>query len=283
MNKIIVKNISAIVFLYAYVLIFAIINHISAFASNNHGDFIKKFSDVIASIEKYEVILTTKIYEQGVVDSNTASINQDSSDQFLLVKSTVIGESGKRMKIKTNTGSSELGIHNEHILVYDGTWLWVQHTIKQTKSDQVVNEKISAFKVDITKVSPDPINDPFNTVYGVVGTGLIRYKDFTGTFRELFEKYYFNEIIKNKDGELVYIGRLKEQLADNESICKIWLSLEDELIVAYSIGQTKDKPDMFTAIDYVSVNQPLSDDSFDFTPPAGVGVKDITNELLNMR
>ena len=65
--------------------------------------------------------------------------------------------------------------------------------------------------------------------------------------------------------------------------CKLWVSKNDGLIKAYSIGKSEKRPTMNTEIEYISVNQKLPDDTFSYVPPEGVTVRDTTANILKQK
>ena len=155
-------------------------------------------------------------------------------------------------------------------------------------------------KIHIPSVSPDPVNEPFNTIYGIAGIGLFRYKDLPGTFMELLDDYSLvNDSNKLNSEEIVLSGTkkpakqnsktgevdkdLSEFMNKSTYYCKLWVSKNDGLIKAYSIGKSEKRPTMNTEIEYISVNQKLPDDTFSYVPPEGVTVRDTTANILKQK
>ena len=251
----------------------------------------------IKSIRKYQVNLDTKIFPPNASDLDPNASDKFDPNRFMDVRSIVFGESGKKMKILTTMKSPELGTEIELMLIFDGTWLWVQQKVKKHPQMKTNKPMISAMKIHIPSVSPDPVNEPFNTIYGITGIGLFKYKDLPGTLIELIEDYSFlHETDKSKSKDIVFSGTkkplkqnskmgevdkdLREFMDKSTNYCKLWVSKNDGLIKAYSIGKSEKRPTMNTEMEYISVNQKLPDDTFSYVPPEGVVVRDATKDIL---
>ena len=269
----------------------------SVASSENNKISIQNVINSINAIQKYQVNLNTKIYSPTASDLGPSTSDEFDPNRFMEVKSKVFGESGKRMKIQTIMKSPEMGTEIEFTLIFDGTWLWVQqkaNKLPQMKTNQPV---ISAMKIHIPSVSPDPINEPFNTIYGIAGTGLFRYKDLPGTFMKLIEDYSFlNDITLTDSKEIIFSGtkkiikkdsikgaldkKLNEFMDTSTKFCKLWVSEDTGRIKAYSVGKSEKRPTMRTEIEYISVNEQLPDDIFTYVPPEGLIVRDSTATIL---
>ncbi len=269
----------------------------SSASSQINQKSIQYVTNSINAIQKYQVNLNTKIYPPTASDLDPNISADFNPNRFMEVKSKVFGESGKKMNILTIMKSPELGAEIEHTLIFDGTWLWVQQKANKHPNMKTNKPMISAMKIHIPSVSPDPVNEPFNTIYGVTGMGLFRYKDLPGTFIELTEDYSFIYETNSKDSkEIIFSGTkkidqqnsekgevdkdLKEYLDKSTKFCKLWVFEDTGLIKAYSIGKSEKRPTMHTEIEYISVNEKLPDDIFTYVPPEGVVVKDVTASML---
>ena len=252
------------------------------------------------SIQKYQVNLNTKIFPPNASDLDPNAPEEFDPNHFMNIKSVVYGESGKKMKILTTMKAPELGAEIEHIMIFDGTWLWVQQKVNKLSQIKTDKPMISAVKIHIPSVSPDPVNEPFNTRYGIAGIGLFRYKDLPGTLMGLIEDYSLvNGTNKSDAKDIIFSGTkkpakqnsqigeidkdLREYMDKSTSYCEIWVSDNDGLIKAYSIGKSEKRPTMNTEIEYISVNQKLPDDTFLYVPPEGVMVRDITDNILKQK
>lgn len=261
---------------------------------------LQNVANEIKSIQTYHVKLKTKIFPPNASDLDPNSRDEFDPNSFMDVKSVVYGESGKRMKILTTIKSPELGADIKHMLIFDGTWLWVQQKINKHPQMKTNNLMISAMKIHIPSVSADPVNEPFNTIYGIAGIGLFRYKDLPGTFTELIEDYSLvNDTNKSNSKDIVFsgtkkpakqnskIGEVDKDLSEfmnmSTNYCKMWVSEKDGLIKAYSIGTSEKRPTMNTEIEYISINQKLPYDTFSYVPPEGVSVKDATANILKQK
>ena len=261
---------------------------------------IQKLINGIGAIQKYQVNLNTKIFPPNASDLVPNAPDEFDPNRFMEVRSVVFGESGKKMKILITMKSPELGAEMEHTLIFDGTWLWVQQKVNKHPQMKTNQPMISAIKIHIPSVSPDPVNEPFNTIYGVAGTGLFRYRDLPGTFMELIEDYSFVSGIKSSDSkEMIFSGtkksieknteiekidkELTEFMDKSTNFCKVWVSENNNRIVAYSIGKSEKRPTMKTEIEYITVNKQLPDNIFSYVPPEGVVVRATTANILKQK
>jgi outer membrane lipoprotein-sorting protein len=255
--------------------------------------------DVIAGINTYHANMITRIYPSAVADNN-AKVDDFDYDNFMEIKSTVFGESGKKMKLVTIMSPQECDTEIEITLVFDGTWLWVQNKTTEYKQMRSIPQKFVAMKIHIPSVSPDPLNKPFDTFYGISGTGLHRSKDLPGTFTEILENYDLKKNLSFKNsGKLLFKGHrktdlqvpemkgvnkeLKELMERTTQFCKLWVSKKSSLITAYSKGESDKWPAIHTEIEYLSVNEKLPEDTFNYCPPEGVEVRDITSAVLKKK
>ena len=62
--------------------------------------------------------------------------------------------------------------------------------------------------------------------------------------------------------------------------CRLWVSKKTGFIKAYLIGKSEERPTMHTEIKYISINEKLPDDIFDYKPPKGIVVRDATDAVL---
>ncbi len=266
-------------------------------ATSNNNYSIHELINSIKDIRKYQVNLITKIFFPSSSDSNPNVHGEHNPNGFMEIKSVVFGESGKKMKIITTVNSPELGVEMENMLIFDGMWLWVQQKMNKDPHIKTPQPNISAIKIHIPSVSPDPVNEPFNTIYGITGTGLLRYKDLPGTFLELLKRYSFSKVMKSSNSKEILFSGIKKhsekdeeiKIADKElnefldkgtNFCKLWVSENDNRIVAYFIGKSEKSPTMKTKIDYITVNEQLPENIFLYIPPKGVVVRDVTDHIL---
>jgi hypothetical protein len=199
---------------------------------------------------------------------------------------------------------TEFNTKVEILMIFDVTWQWVEKKISKYEKNQVVDQNISAVKINIPATAKDLQNDPFNTSYGISGIGLFRHKDFPGTLKAILSRYDFNNRaleIKGIKNQEIFIGKIKdyknnekvkeanieENLSEiekkNTQICKIWVGKNDRLIHGYSLGSTIDDPSIYTQIEYKSLNQPLPENIFLYIPPDGIQVRDLTKHILQIR
>ena len=272
----------------------------SVISSDNNKFSIQNVINGIGVIQKYQVNLNAKIYPPTASDLDPNISDDFDPNRFMEVKSRVFGESGKKMKIQTIMKSPEFGAEMEYTLIFDGTWLWVQQKVNKYPQMKTNKPMISAMKIHIPSVSPDPVNEPFNTIYGITGIGLFRCKDLPGTFMELIEDYSFIYKIHSKDtNEIIFSGtkkidqqntegkevhkKLIEYMDKSTKFCKLWVAENTGLIKEYSIGKSEKRPTMNTIIEYISVNEQLPDGTFSYVPPEGVIVRDATATILKQK
>lgn len=257
-------------------------------------------NDATTGINTYHANLIARIYPPAVVNNSSKVTENFDHDNFIEVKSTVFGESGKKMKLMTIMKSPEFDTEIEIMLIFDGTWLWVQNKTTENPQIGAIKAKYVAMKIHIPSVSPDPVNEPFNTFFGISGTGLYRDQDLPGTFVEIIKNYDLkNNTSINNSKKLIYEGNrkidqtvselegankeLRELMEKLSKYCKLWVSKETGLITAYSTGQSEERPAILTNIEYLSVNEKLPEGTFKYNPPDGVVVKDITSTILEKK
>lgn len=240
------------------------------------------------------------MYPSAVANNNSKVAQGFDHDNYMEIKSTVIGESGKKMKLVTIMPWPESDCEIEITLIFDSTWLWVQN--KTTEHPQMITNppKTAAMKIHIPSVSPDPVNEPFKTFFGISGTGLYREQDLPGTFAEIFKNYdlknttslkYSNKLIfmeHRKTDQIVSElegtnKELRELMEKTTQFCKLWVSKKTGLITAYLKGESEERPTIHTEIEYLSINEKLPEDTFKYIPPEGVEVKDITSIIVEKK
>jgi outer membrane lipoprotein-sorting protein len=265
-----------------------------------HKESISYVRDAIAGIKTYHANLIARIYPSAVVNYNSKDAGEFDRDNFMEIKSTVYGESGKKMKLVTIMPTPESDVEIEITFVFDGTWLWVQNKMTEHPQMRLDPPKYVAMKIHIPSVSPDPVNEPFNTFFGISGTGLCRGNDLPGTFYEILKNYDLKNAKSSKNSnQLIFKGHRKnnQKISELKSVdndlaelmgritqfCKLWVSRETGLVLAYSEGQSEGRPTMYTEIEYLNVNGKLPEDTFKYIPPEGVTVKDITSTILEKK
>ena len=285
-----------------FMLIILAVHYITAmsriFASTEKSkESINTVYDVVESINTYQANLIARIYPSAVVNNNSKADEDFDYENFMEIKSTVYGESGKKMKLVTNFDSQEVDCEMEITLVFDGTWLWVQNKTTENLKNRQSQPKYVVMKIHISSVSPDPISEPFNTFFGISGTGLYRNQDLPGTYTEILNSYDLTiSTSLNESDEFLFKGyrKLEQKIPEFEGVdkelselmekttrfCKLWVSKETGLIKAYSKGQSDERPTILTQIDYINVNEKLPEDTFKYIPPEGVVVRDITSTIM---
>lgn len=291
--------------LFSRNVVFFTISMILLFICQTHSDasreniktLVQKLEQQIDSIQNYQVNLKTKIYPPDASDLDSNAPSDFDPKRFSETNTVVFGESGKRMNMHIFMKSPNADVDTESKLIYDGTWLWVEVKVKKFPNKEIEKPIISAMKIHIPDVSPDPINEPFNTIYGQTGTGIFRYTDLPGTFKELIKDYNFNEIENlEKAPTIIYSGNakcdrknsamedvdkeLRDYINQSTQFCKLWVSKDTGRIEAYLIGKSAERPSMHTEIEYISVNDKLPKDIFTYSPPEGVFVHDATSSIL---
>jgi hypothetical protein len=273
----------------------------STTSSKQNEISIQNVKQKIDKIITYHVNLKTRIYPPEVLDMSPKDSNDFDTSKYTRVESNVFGLAGKKMSIETKTIPPDMDLETESKLIYDGTWLWVELKVKRFPKVKIDEPKISAMKIRISDVSPDPKNQPFNTIYGQTGTGIFKYTDFPGTLKILLKDYNFTDIKSSKNTDTIIFSGYKaknekrkneefDQMEGNKELkdfidrstqfCKLWISKNSGLIEGYSIGQSDERTSMHSEIEYISINEKLPDDIFVYEPPEGVVVHDATAAVL---
>lgn len=264
----------------------------------------------VEEIKTYHVVLNTKIFPLMLNQDQIEKQKNQDNRQHTINTSTVFGESYKKLRINSQLNMAEFKTKVDLLMIFDGTWQWVEKRISKYEDDRIVAQNISAMKINISATTKDPQNDPFNTAYGISGIGLFRYKDLPGTLKAILSRYDFENHAqedKNMKNQELFIGKVKDYKNDlqpgadkredkakteenltkiekkNTQICKIWVGKEDKLIHAYSLGANMDNSSIYSEIKYNSINQPLPKDIFSYTPPDGINVIDFTKQILQIR
>jgi len=292
------RNIKVLTYMLIILTVYSITALSCIFASTEKSkESINSVYDVLERINTYQANLIARIYPSAVVNENSKTDKDFNYENFMEIKSTVIGESGKKMKLVTIMDSQEIDREMEITLVFDGTWLWVQNKTAESLQNRRSRPKYAVRKIHIPSVSPDPINEPFNTFFGISGTGLYRSKDLPGTYAEILKSYDLASIkSSNESDDLIFEGyrkpeqkyselegvdnALKELMEKTTRFCKLWVSKETGLIKTYSMGQSDGRPTILTQIEYLNVNEKLPENTFKYIPPKVVVVRDITSTIL---
>jgi len=270
-------------------------------------------NDVISKVNEiktYHVLLNTRIYKPDISKINQNFPKEFDQNNFMTVRSSVYGESGKKMRINTALKSPDLKAEIDLLLIFDGTWLWIEQQLRKQENKEFISPQISAMKIRISEVSPDATKKPFSTIYGISGTGLFRYNDLPGTLKEILTKYKLVRVNKdisgNNNKEITFSGEsdevalgqveiknnakandsrkeLSDFIKESTKYCKIWVSKTQCLVNAFLLGASEKQPYMHTKIDYKIVNEMLPEGIFMYKPPSGVEVRDITSNILQQR
>lgn len=258
--------------------------HSDVMAQNDLRQLTSSMNQKLNSINTYHAKLNTTIYPSCIPANNLRSDQVEKKDESVYSVTVVMGEADKRMKINTFMHEKESNINIKHGLTYDGTWLWIEQKTEGSTINGNNKKSISAMKIRIAEVSPDPKKEPFNALFFVNGTGLWPYKDLPGTFKTILDSYVFNKISEsNIDGELTLTGLRKEkidsdekEMSDLELFCHLNVRKKDYLITSISYGAKSDSICMNTDIEYVGINGKLPANVFTYNTPKDVPVRDIT-------
>lgn len=285
-------------------LIFVIILMLLTHCSINKNKLIKlqDIKNKIQSINTYHILLETKIFPPSNSEFNSNSSSNDNN--IIQGNSTIIGESGKKMKIVTNINSNNLNKKMVFTLIYDGQWLWIEKMIKVNINDKVDTTMIDVMKISIIEISPNHEKEPFYTQYGIQGIGLSKHKDFPGTLIEILNSFNFElEKLNNMSDKQTFFGerifdsninhldkknineninnKINKYISDINKYCHLSISKKDTLIYSYSIGNSKNQIYMDNSIEYISINEKFSEDIFVYKPPENVEIHDITSTIKN--
>jgi hypothetical protein len=288
---------------YIFCFMLSAINQSCGIIYREKPTFIGKIKKQINTIETYHVSLNTFIFKDSIKKSALNNININKINILVESRASLYGVSGKKMKVETICKLSTFDVKTYIKLIYDGIWLWIEKQNEMSHQGSSSSSKITAYKVHIPDVSPDPSRMPFHTIYGVSGIGLYRYKDLPGTLLKIINDYEFSknnfEIINNKD--IMVIGKIKESILKNDqspysateavleikncimsrmNYCTIWIEHDKKRIISYAFGRSKDEINMCTQIEYKKINSSLPIGVFEYEPIYGIDVKDITSLLL---
>ena len=283
--------------IFMIILFFPSCSSLSAITSKQSEISIRDVNQQIDKIKTYHVKLNTKIYPPEVSDLSQTDSNGFDTNKYAKVESNVFGITGKKMSIETKTIPPDMDLETVSRLINNGIWLWVEIKVKRFPKLTINEPKISAIKIHISDVSPDPENEPFNTIYGQTGTGIFQYTDLPGTLKELIKEYSFNDIVNSKNSqEIIFSGikqidlqyaekdmpdkEIRDYIDHSTQFCRLWVSKNTGLIKAYFIGKSEERPTMQTEIEYISINKKLPDDIFVYKPPKGIVVRDATAAVL---
>ena len=171
---------------------------IGVFISNAYSLTINTYSSLhevlrkVEEIKTYHVVLNTKIFPLVLNQEHQKKQENLKNRQQTINTSTVFGQSYKKLRVNSQFNMTEFNTKVEILMIFDVTWQWVEKKISKYENNQVVDQNISAVKINILATAKDLQNDPFNTSYGISGIGLFRHKDFPGTLKAILSRYDFN-------------------------------------------------------------------------------------------
>ena len=184
------------------------------------------------------------------------------------------------------------------VVVFDGTWQWVQTTRE---------EATSVLKVRIREVSPDPSTQPFNTGFFVTGSGLVAGEDLPGTVVSLVKMYDMRQLPADDErvekDQFVFVGKLRNSEFERylertqqtippgaEGVgmeMRSWgifrFSKKNLRLLSFQLGESAERITCITRIRYRKVNHELPKDAFEYAPPDGVEVQDVTAQVRPSR
>ena len=150
-------------------------------------------------IRIYSVETTTRIRPPGYVPR----ANAEGGVPEIVSECSIRGETGRRLRIdmKLSPPPDVPAPTTHFVVVFDGTWQWVQTTRE---------EATSVLKVRIREVSPDPSTQPFNTGFFVTGSGLVAGEDLPGTVVSLVKMYDMRQLPADDErvekDQFVFVG-----------------------------------------------------------------------------
>jgi len=293
------KKLSAAIWLLVCIITFY--SPPEVFAKEDILQFINGLSSKIHSIKTYHSILNTMVYPSCISMEDLNQKNKIAKHNSVRSNTIVIGESGKKMNIKTVFETQESDIKIKYNLIYDGKWLWIEHHAGKALKNSSNEQKVSSMKIHIPDVSPNIEKEPFNTFFLVNGNGLSPYEDLPGTFIKIHNSYNFNKISRSEsNGEIILTGThkncgsdnlndkllnqdIKSDICDDEMYCHLKVLKDSYLITAISYGNSENSICMNTEIEYVSINSKLPKNIFIYQSPQGVTIRDITSYILDKR
>lgn len=175
--------------------------------------------------------------------------------------------------------------------VFDGTHQWVQ---------QGEGSEARALKVNLKKTTSD--QRPFDTGYYLMGTGLLNGEDFPSTIQKLTSLYNLEAECSDSGIELTGTVKSDEFLSYakkrnspqtgtknverfKEQFGYLTLSLDHEnlMVQGYSMGPSSTNQRLKVSFSNIELNPDLNENTFDYTAPNGVEIRDITKTILNRR
>jgi hypothetical protein len=295
--------------LFGLLITIVFISNVDPLSKNTSPSF-QEVLRKVGEIKTYHVVLNTKIFPLRLDREQQKIQENQNNKRHTINTSTVFGVSYEKLRVNSQVNMIEFNTKVDILMVFDGTWQWVEKKISKYENSKIISQQISAVKIDIATTAKDLENDPFNTSYGISGIGLFRHKDLPGTLNTLLSRYEFDDLtqeIKGLKNQELFIGKLKdyknnEQLKagssedniknkkdmseiekKNTQICKIWVGKNDRLIHGFSLGADIDDPSIYTEIEYKAINQTLPKNVFLYNPPDGIQVRDLTKHILEIR
>ncbi len=172
--------------------------------------------------------------------------------------------------------------------VYDGVHQWVQ-----SKNSSMTH----VMKIELAKLTSP--QRPFDSSYNVMGTGLLNGEGYPTTISVLLTTYNLqaqctNELINlsgriNIDAFKKYAKTVKflasksdnvERFARLFGFINLNFDSNDYTVRDYSFGADSNAVKFHVKFSGVQINQGLDDMVFRYSPPSGVAVTDITNDLI---
>ncbi|MCF6255920.1 MAG: hypothetical protein L3K25_06410 [Gammaproteobacteria bacterium] len=172
--------------------------------------------------------------------------------------------------------------------IYDGVYQWVE-----SKSSSMTH----VMKIQLAKLTSP--QRPFDSSYNVMGTGLLNGEGYPDTISVLLTTYNLqaqcaNETISlsghiNIDAFKKYAKTVKfltskpgsvERFARLFGFITLNFDSNDYTVRDYSFGADSNTVKFHVKFSSFQINQGLDDTVFRYSPPSGVVVTDITNDLL---
>jgi len=147
---------------------------------------------------------------------------------------------------------------------------------------------------------------PFDTGFHLMGSGLFAGEDLPGTVRTLLRLYDLKSVRTEKvDGvlcdvlegtlnEVAFAAHLRKSRQDPTNLAaqgmknsmrfaRLYFARSDHFIRKYESGTKRDNLVTFASLSKVRLNPRLPADTFSYTPPPGVTVQDVTEQLKTLR
>jgi len=207
----------------------------------------------------------------------------------LNVESNIVGKTSEKMKIQQTIKAPQYTLN--YSTVFDGEFQWVESS-RESYVQVVKLEVLSLTEKD----------RPFDTGYYLMGTGLLNGEDYVSTLANLLSVYDLEAVCAsgvitlmgeiNREKFTHYALNVKTKKSSAEFINKyinefgyasIEIDKEKLTVNSYKLGPGSNQLLFEALFSNTDINADVDDGMFLYTPPSGIKVLDITNDVKNSR